>query len=251
MMKIDQSTFIRDLVEDEDMQNCNPVSTPMKVGTFIKMQGEDNYKEVDLKVYQWLIGKLMYLSCRTRPNISFIVGQLNKQNANLKMGHLKAAKRVVRYLKDTMHLGLTYGAHSQSEKEAKAPTSPPHFELIRYANSNYANDPEDRKLVMGHYFFIYKALVSWCSKKQRTVSISTTKAKYIALGHAACESVWIKRFLNKLGITDPIGAYLLYEDNKTSIILTKNAKSQARTKQIDLQHHYIQKLVTDKKVTIE
>lgn len=75
------------------------------------MQGEDNYKEMDLKVYQWLIGKLMYLSCGTRPDIFFIVGQLRKRNTNPRMEHLKVAKQVVQYLKGKMHLGPTYGAH--------------------------------------------------------------------------------------------------------------------------------------------
>lgn len=84
---------------------------PIKAGNFIEMQGEDDYKKVDLKVYQWLIGKLMYLSYRTRPDISFVVGQLSKRNVDLRMGHLKAAKQVIRYLKGTMHLGLTYGAY--------------------------------------------------------------------------------------------------------------------------------------------
>lgn len=111
MMKIDQLVFIRNLVKDEGMQDCNPVSTPMKASNFIEMQGEDDYKKVDLKVYQWLIGKLMYLSYGTRPDISFVVGQLSKQNADLRMGYLKAAKQVIQYLKGTMHLGLTYGTY--------------------------------------------------------------------------------------------------------------------------------------------
>ena len=86
---------------------------------------------------------------------------------------------------------------------------------------------------------------------QHNVSTSTTEAEYIALGHAARESVWIRRFLNKLGVADPIGACVLYGDNETSIILTKNAESQARTKHIDVQYHYIRELEADKEVTIE
>ena len=81
-MKIDQSAFIRDLVEEEGMRDCHPVSTPMKAGNYIEMQGEDDYEEVDLKIYQRLIGKLMYLSCGTRPDIAFVIGQLSKRNAD-------------------------------------------------------------------------------------------------------------------------------------------------------------------------
>ena len=76
-MKINQSAFIRDLIEKEDMRDCNPVYTPMKTGNFIEIQGEIDYEEVDLKVYQRLIGKLIYLSCRTRSDISFVVKQLS------------------------------------------------------------------------------------------------------------------------------------------------------------------------------
>lgn len=164
-MKIDQSAFIRDLVEDEGMRDCNPVSTPMKAGNFIDMQREDDYEEVNLKICQRLIGKLMYLSYGTRPNICFVIGQLSKPNADPRMGHLKAAKQVVQYLKGTMHLGLTYGVHPHSEKETKTSANPPPFGLIEYADSNYAGDPKDKKSVMGHCFFLHGAVVSWCSKK--------------------------------------------------------------------------------------
>lgn len=167
-LKIDQSTFIRDLLEEENLTDCNAVNIPMKVGSFIEMLEEDDYEETDIKTYQRLIGKLMYLSCGTRPDIAFAVGQLSKRNADPRVGYLKAAKRVLRYLKGTMHIGITYGA-----SEAK----PSPYGLTGYADSNCAGDPEDCKLVMGYCFFINGAVVSGCSKKQRTVSTSTTKAE--------------------------------------------------------------------------
>ena len=114
----------------------------MKTGNFIEMQDKDNYEEVDLKVYQRLIGKLIYRFYGTRPDISFVVGQHNKRNADPRVSHLKVAKQVVRYLKGTMHLDLTYRSkediQSQSNKETKALTSqakvlisPPSFGLVR------------------------------------------------------------------------------------------------------------------------
>lgn len=188
-LKIDQSAFIRDSIEEEGLSGCNSTNIPMKAGSFIDMQEEDDYEETDLKAYQRLVGKLMYLSCGTRPDIAFVVGQLSKRNADPRVGHLKVAKRVVRYLKGTMHLGLMYGGTLQSDGQTLAPVAPPPYGLVGYANSNYAGDPEDRKSVMGNCFYVNGAVVSWCSKKQRTVSTSTTEAEYIALGHAARESV--------------------------------------------------------------
>lgn len=105
-MKIDQSAFIRDLVIEEGLIDCNANVIPMKAGCAIYMVETDDHEEVDLQVYQRLIGKLMYLACGTRPDIAFAVSQLSKHNADPKKGHLRAAKRVVRYLKGTMQMGL-------------------------------------------------------------------------------------------------------------------------------------------------
>lgn len=82
----------------------------MKTGNFIDMPEADNYKEANLKTYQRLVRKLMYLLYKTRPEIAFVIGQLNRRNVNPCVGHLKATKRVIHYFKGTMHLGLTYGS---------------------------------------------------------------------------------------------------------------------------------------------
>ena len=111
----------------------------------------------DLHTYQRLIGKLMYLACGTKPDIAFAIGQLSRHNADPRRGHFRAAKRVVRYLKGTMNLGLIYGRTTTRD-------SPP-YGLISYADSNFAGDPEDRKSVMGYCFFLNGAVVSWSSKK--------------------------------------------------------------------------------------
>lgn len=90
---------------------------------------------------------------------------------------------------------------------------------------------------MRYCFFLNGAIVSWSSKKQRTVSISTTEAEYIVIGHAAREGVWIKIFINKLSLE--MTRLILKGDNKASLNLTKNPESQHRTKHINMQHHYV------------
>lgn len=77
----------------------------MKAGSAIEMIEHDDYEDTEIKPFQQLIGKLMYLACGTRPDIAFIVGLLSRYNADLRKGHLQAAERVVRYLKRTMHMG--------------------------------------------------------------------------------------------------------------------------------------------------
>lgn len=102
---------------------------------------------------------------------------------------------------------------------------------------------------MGNCFFLNGSVVSWSSKKQSTVSTSTTEAEYIALGHAAREAVWIRRFINELG-QETVEEVILHGDNEVNIALTRNAESQHRTKHIDVQHHYIRELVNEKELTI-
>lgn len=91
---------------------------------------------------------------------------------------------------------------------------------------------------MGYCFFVNGAVVSWYSKKQKTVSISTTEAEYIALGHVVKKAVWIQQFINLMGL-EVVKNIILHGDNEMNIALTKNAKSQHQTKYINVQHHHI------------
>ncbi len=103
---------------------------------------------------------------------------------------------------------------------------------------------------MGYCFFLNAAVVSQSSKKQRTVSTSTTEAEYIALGHAAREAVRIRRCINEMRL-ETVEGLTLHGDNEMSIALTKNAESQHRTKHIDVQHHYNRELVSKRELTVK
>ena len=184
-LRICQSAYIRDLLKEENFTNCNAPTIPMKAGSAIEMNEPDDYDEADLTTYQRLIGKLIYLACGTRPDIAFAIGRLGKHNTDPRKGHLRAAKRIVRYLKGTMYLELVYG----QRPDGSSPTSPAPYGLVGYGDSNFAGDQEDRKSVMGYCFFLNGIVVSWSSKKQRTVSTSITEAEYITIGHAAREEV--------------------------------------------------------------
>ncbi len=159
---------------------------------------------------------------------------------------MRVAKRVVRYLKGTMNMGLIYG----QEIANCLPREPPPYDLVGYADSNFTGDLEDRKSVMGYCFFLNGAVVLWSSKKQRTVSTLTIKAEYIALGQEAKEAVWIKQFINEFEI-ETVEHLTLNGDNEISIALTKNAESQHRTKHIDVQYHYIKELVNKGELTVK
>ena len=150
-MKIDQSAFIWDLVMEENLYDCNANVVPIKTGSAIDISDVNAYKEKDLYTYQQLIGKLMYLACKTRPDIAFAIGQLSRHNADPQRSHFRAAKKVVWYLKGTINLGLVYGRTTVRDSLS--------YGLIGLADSNFAEDQKDCKLVMGYCFFLNRAIV--------------------------------------------------------------------------------------------
>ena len=131
----------------------------MKTGYFIDMQKLENYKKVEIKPYQELISMLMYLLCGTKSDIFFAVRQLSKYNVDLQISYLKMAKKVIYYLKNTMYLSLIYSGHFKNIKKTKAPITPFLFRLIRYRDSSYAEDLEDKKPIIGYCYLINGAAV--------------------------------------------------------------------------------------------
>lgn len=168
-IKIDQSAFIQDPVIGKNLANCNANVVQMKASLSIDMTEANYYKEENVHTYDRLVRKLMYLSCGIQPNITFAIGQFNRHNTNSKKGHIQVAKRVTQYLKQMIDLGLIYDRKLDSK-------IPPPFRLSRYIDSNFAEDPEDQKSVIGYYFFFNGAVVSWSSKKHSTISTSITEA---------------------------------------------------------------------------
>lgn len=137
----------------------------------------------------------MYLSCETRPDIAFVVGQLSRHNSDPRIEHLRIAKQVLRYLKGTITLGIEWendpAGHRLGGRYGE-------LGMVGYADSSYAGDLEDRKSITGYCFFLGGAIVTWCSKRQRIISRSTPEAEYVAVSQGAREGVWIRQFLNKL-----------------------------------------------------
>ena len=177
------------------MTSCHAIVLLVKAGsTFVQDQAE-NHQQVDLTIYQRLVGKLMYLSCGTCPDIAFVVGQLSRYNSDPQVGHHWITKQVLRYLKGSITPCIEWGrdlaCHRLGEKYGK-------FGVIEYVDSSYTGDLNDRKSITGYCFFLGRDIVTWYSKRQCIVSTSTSEAEYVAMSHGAKEGIWIRRLLNEL-----------------------------------------------------
>lgn len=144
-------------------------------------------------------------------------------------------------------LGIVWGNDPAGHRQGKYGL----LEVVGYADSNYTGDLEDKKSIMGYYFFLRGAITTWSSKRQQTVSTSTSKAEYVVMSHGVKEGVWIRHFLNKLLPEQVVRRMKMLDDNKTSLTLTKDPESQNCNKHIDVMHHHIQELVEKRELRIE
>lgn len=133
-----------------------------------------------------------------------------------------------------INLGIIWEANLAGYQEKHGP-----MKIVGYADSSYTRNLEDRKLIIGYCFFLGGEIVTWCSKRQQIVSISISETKYIAISHRAREKAWIRRFLNELISDQALRKMDMLGDNETSLILTKNFKSQDWIKHINVMHYHI------------
>ncbi|XP_070005331.1 secreted RxLR effector protein 161-like [Nicotiana sylvestris] len=172
-------------------------------------------------MYSGIIGSLLYLTT-SRPNIIFGMGLCARFQSNPKESHLKAAKRILRYLKGTQDLVLYY-------------PSGDNFNLIRYANADYAGYLVDRKNTSGMAHFLGSCLISWRTRKQNSMALSTAKTVYVAAVSCCAQLLWIKQQLEDFGVLTESVPLLC--DNTSALNMAKNPVQHKKTKHIDVNTH--------------
>jgi len=224
-----QNRFARKILRRFGMDLCNGVSTPLEVKQLLPTT-EDCLK-ADQTEYQSILGSLMYLAVGTRPDISYAVSRLGKFSINPSTIHLAALKRLLRYVKQTASLGLCY--HRQAITVPLASALP-----IGFCDSDFAGDQSDSKSTSGYVFTLAGAAISWKSKKQTLVSLSSTESEYIGYSEAAREAIWLRRLYHEITAT-PSSSQLLYGDNMGALHLIQQPRFNARSKHIAIQYHHV------------
>ncbi|XP_072062114.1 secreted RxLR effector protein 161-like [Arachis hypogaea] len=151
--------------------------------------------------------------------------------------HMKAAKRILRYLRGTLEYGMFYSA---SDK----------FKLMGYCDTDYARDIDDSKSTTGFIFFLGNNAISWCSKKQPIVTLSTCEAKYVAATTCACHVIWLKILLKELHLEQAKSTKIMM-DNKLATALAKNPIFHDRSKHIEPKYHFIRQCIENMHVEVE
>ncbi|XP_019431575.1 PREDICTED: uncharacterized protein LOC109338736 [Lupinus angustifolius] len=221
-----QRKYILDLLQQSGLLAAKPSSTPMDYSSKLQISLGETLK--DPTPYRRLIGKLLYLT-HTRPDISFVVGCLS-QFLNIPTNlHHQAAFKILRYLKNSPAQGLYFPTHN--------PTT-----IKGYSDSDWGACLDTQRSITGWRFFLGSALISWKSKRQNTVSRSSTEAEYRALAMASCEAQWLLYLFRDLGIphTFPIS---LFCDNNSALHIAADPVFHERTKHIEIDCHVVREKV--------
>ncbi|KAJ9541927.1 hypothetical protein OSB04_028433 [Centaurea solstitialis] len=222
---INQAKYIKDILKKYNLENAKIMKTPMSPSC--ALDSDPDGTVVDVTTYRGMIGSLMYLTA-SRPDIMFSTCLCARYQSKPKVSHLKAVKRIFRYLKGTINLGLWYPKGSG-------------YELTGYTDADHGGCKLDRKSTSGHIQFLGDKLVSWASKKQNCVSLSTAEAEYVAAASCCSQIIWMR---TSYEIMIPI-----YCDSKSAIAISCNPVQHTKTKHIDIRYHFIKDHV--EKGTIE
>jgi len=231
---ISQSTYAQNLVKRFGMCSSKPAPTPMSTTT--KLFKDEKGVKVDEKLYRGMIGSLLYLTA-TRPDLCLSVGLCARYQSNPKASHLLAVKRIIKYVSGTINYGLNY-------------TRDTSLVLVGYCDADWGGNLDDRRSTTGGVFFLGSNLISWHSKKQNCVSLSSTQSEYIALGSCCTQLLWMRQMGLDYGMTFP-DPLLVKCDNESAIAISKNPVQHSVTKHIAIRHHFVRELVEEKQITVE
>ncbi|XP_022868004.1 uncharacterized protein LOC111387663 [Olea europaea var. sylvestris] len=220
-----QSKYAKDLVKRFGLDSKKYTRTPMS--TSAKLGHDPIGRSVDQTLYRSMIGSLLYLTA-SRPDIAFSVGVCVRFQADPKESHFSTVRRIIRYVNGTINHGILFSRESN-------------LELADYSDADWAGNADDRKSTSGGCFYVDSNLVSWMSKKQKSVSLSIAETEYIAVDSCCTQLLWMKQMLSDYGINQ--GTITVFCDNTSAINISKNPIQYSRTKHIDIRHHFIRELV--------
>lgn len=226
-LALSQHSYIDAIITRFNFDDLKPISTPMDPHLQLsKSQCPESASDVARMKrvpYREAIGALMYAAMGTRPDIVFAVSTLAQYSENPGWTHWEAVKRIFRYLLGTRNLSLVYGGDRNG--------------LEGFVDADGASQ-EHRRAITGYVFIVDGGAVSWASKKQELVTLSTAESEYVAATHAAKEAIWLRRLIGEVyrPLSEPT---TLRSDNQSAIALTKDGSYHARTKHIDIRYHFI------------
>jgi hypothetical protein len=264
-----QRDYSAKILADANMSNCSPAVTPLPVGT--ALSAKTGTQDYDQLAYCHTVGQLLYLA-NTRPDLSYAVGYVSRFMSHPELAHWQAVLHILRYLKGTLDYGILY-RKADSPKVHGFSSTAPALKCKGFIDADWAACKDSRRSTGGYLFSIAQGAVTWASKRQPTVSMSTTEAEYRSLSDGAKEAVYLKRLLQELTLQLPKQVPVncsdtqvcseihkaqtpteidvhLHCDNISAIQLARNPVFHAPSKHIEIHHHFIGERIIQGEVTV-
>ena len=198
-----------------------------------------------------LTGTLMYAAVATRLYIAHATYKLACHMQSPTKRDMIAAERVLRYLSGTRDIGLTFGTHNgESVGDSRGMRQQVPVDVCAYADADWANDKADRRSVTGWVSKINGDTISWASKKQKTVALSTCEAELYAEAGAIQEVMWLRGLLKELGLHSTVGS-IVYGDNQSAIAVSTNGVKGEKTKHVDIKYHFVTEAVDSGQIVLK
>ena len=235
-LAITQTDYVENLLERFEMQNANVAHTPGYGQDLSSEQPEDKLLGAQgIKLYQSITGSLLYLAQCMRYDLCYAVNQLTRACNRPAEVHMTAAKHVLRYLRGTPDLPITYRKGQ--------------LRLVSYTDASFGANPDNRKSTTGYLFFLGGAPISFGSKTQSLTAQSTVESELQAFSYGAREAVYLSNFLTESGLKDS-SQVPIRSDSTGALSVAGNSMFSARTKHIALRYFFVRELVKKNKITL-
>jgi len=236
---MNQSLYLENVLKKFDMFDCKPRSTPCEANLSTYDLNNESDIVGDEKLYRKMVGSLIYAMTCTRPDISFIVTKLSQNLSNPKASHFTLIKHVLQYIKGTLNHSLVFRKTDN-------------VKLIAFCDADWGSTLNDRRSISGYCFSLSESgpVISWKSKKQSSVALSTCEAEYMAISQTCQELSFLVQLLQDLTSMDftPVN---IYNDNQGAIALVKNPVKHSRSKHIDIRYHFIREYYQSNKINLQ
>ena len=233
--KMNQKDYIEEIAKKWNQDQSKPTFNPT-TGTRLSPASNET-PLMSTTAYKRLLGSLLWISVMTRPDVTYAVHDLCKQDHKPTKDHFIAAKRVLRYLVTTKDISLKFKQVKEAEVEV-------------YSDSDWSGDPKDSKSTSGYVVLFNKTPISWATRKQRRVAMSTCEAEFTALGEAIKEALYITKLVEEMKLETKMPLKILV-DNQSCIKISENPAFHARTKHIARELHFIRDEVRNERVKVE
>lgn len=256
---LDQELYITKALERYGLSESKCAPTPGVVGSAGLLGPEPEEvagtaaadPPADRQLYQEIVGTLMYSAVSCRPDIAYQVQLLARSMQAPQQRHMTAAKRVLRYLAGTKEIGLVFGSRSGDRAaDSRGRDNGLNLDVCCFTDADWANCPADRKSVYGWVAKVNGDPISWASKKQRTVALSTCEAELYAEAEGIKEVLWLRGLLKELGLHVSTGSRV-YGDNQSTIAVSQNGVRSERTKHVDVRYHFVTETVRSGQVKLQ